>query len=80
MYRTPSRTFGSTNASIRTVPTASKKFGLSGLAIEFPRLTDFADTFGRYDEPFVEEPPRRCVDPVEDGTALDEKLRKLLSG
>ena len=53
-YNTPFLTFGSTKASMRTVPTASKKFGRSGLARDDPRalpLPLFEDALGRRDEP-----------------------------
>ena len=80
-YNTPSLTFGSTNASMRTVPTASKKFGLSGLAMEPPRLPLLDEALGsggRNDDPFVD--PGCRAEEAEEVTALDEKLRRPLSG
>ena len=53
-YSTPFLTFGSTNASILTVPTASKKFGRSGEARELPDLEEAEGRKLRYD-PFAEE-------------------------
>ncbi len=69
--------FGSTKASILTVPTASKKFGRSGLARESGRDPLFEDALGRNEEPFVD--PKCSPDDVEDATALEEKFRNVLS-
>lgn len=67
---------------MRTSPTASKKFGRSGLARDEPRaLPLFDDELRRSvrkDEPAV-EPGCRREDDAEVMT-LEEKLRKLLRG
>lgn len=71
---------GSTNASMRTVPTASKKLGLSGLVIESLRLPLFEDELRksvRKEEFFV---VAGCKDVADDGIALEEKLRRPPSG
>ena len=80
-YSTPLSMLVSTKASMRTVPTASKKFGWSGLASESGRVSLFVDAVPksvRSDEPLVEPGCNR--DEVDEGTALEEELRKLLNG
>ena len=57
---------------MRTVPTASKKVWWTGLASESGRLSVCND------DPLVE--PGCSRDEVDEGTALEEKLRRLLNG
>ena len=63
---------------MRTVPTASKKFGLSGLAMESWQLPLFDEALGRKEDPAV-DPGCNAEEAVE-GIALDEKLRNPLKG
>ena len=64
---------------MRTVPTASKKLGLSGLLIDARRLPFFAVVLIWFGLKDAVDPGWR-LEAADDGTALDEKLRKLLSG
>ena len=63
---------------MRTVPTASKKLGRSGLEMESCLLPLFEDELPRTDEPFVD---RGCSrEDAEEGMALEEILRRLCNG
>ena len=66
---------------MRTVPTASKKLDRIGLASDSGRLPLFEEAVPcsvRNDEPVME--PGCSRDEVDDGIALEEKLRRLLNG
>lgn len=60
---------------MRTVPTASKKFGLS-LSTSDSRGPRVEETDGRKEDAMVEPPPKEA----DEGMTLEEKLRKLLIG